>query len=125
MGGKAVNKSTTLKIPAPSKVENSRQLKWAEDRSVFPIYLALAKQLNVEVPFPQDKRNLPEKADEQLFAQVQTWLDTMDRRVMVHELRHLLQKTTLNASETSLCALIQRHLRKPSKSTVDRDKIDF
>jgi hypothetical protein len=33
--------------------------------------------------------------------------------------------TTLNASETGLRALIQRHLRKPKKSNVDRDKIDF
>lgn len=120
-----MNKTTTLKMPAPSKAENPRQQKWAEDRSVFPIYLALAKQLNVEIPFPQDKRNLPDKPDEQLFKQMQTWLDTMDRRVMVHELRHLLQKTTLNASEGSLRALIQRHLRKSAKSAVDRDKIDF
>lgn len=33
--------------------------------------------------------------------------------------------TTLNASESGLRALIMRHLRKPSKSTMDRDKIDF
>jgi hypothetical protein len=49
----------------------------------------------------------------------------MDLRVMVHQLRHLLQMTTLNASEVGLSALIHRHLRKPKKSTVDRDKIDF
>src|SRR5437660_3195141 len=49
----------------------------------------------------------------------------MDQRVLVHQLRHLLQMTTLNASETGLRALIQRHLRKTKKSTVDRDKIDF
>jgi len=33
--------------------------------------------------------------------------------------------TTLNASETGCAGLIQRHLRKPKKSNVDRDKIDF
>jgi len=44
---------------------------------------------------------------------------------MVHQLRHLLQMTTLNASETGLRALIQRHLRKSKKSNTDRDKIDF
>src|SRR5207237_1544751 len=47
------------------------------------------------------------------------------QRVMVHQLRHLLQMTTLNASEAGLRALIQRHLRKAKKSNVDRDKIDF
>jgi hypothetical protein len=43
----------------------------------------------------------------------------------VHELRKLLQTTTLNANESSLCGLIHRHLKKTSKSNVDRDKIDF
>jgi hypothetical protein len=92
---------------------------------VFSIYLALAKQLEIEIPFTQAKRNLPEKPDLEIFSQVHEWLDSMDQRVMVHQLRHLLQMTTLNASETGLRALIQRHLRKTKKSTVDRDKIDF
>ena len=116
---------TTLNIPAPAKAENPRQLEWREAREVFPIYLALAKQLQMEVPLPQAKRNLPEKPDLELFSQVQGWLDAMDQKVMVHQLRHLLQMTTLNASETGLRALIQRHLRKSKKSNTDRDKIDF
>ena len=92
---------------------------------MFPIYLALAKQQEIDIPFPQAKRNLPEKPDTDLFTQVHEWLDTMDQRVMAHQLRHLLQMTTLNASETGLRALIRRHLRKPKKSNPDRDKIDF
>ena len=116
---------TTLKIPPPTRAEGSRQAPWDELRAVFPIYLALAKQLEFEIPFAQDKRNLPEKADTALFAQLQKWLDSMDQRVLVHQLRHLLQMTTLNASESGLRALILRHLRKPSKTTIDRDKSDF
>ena len=114
-----------LKIPAPERSENSRQLLWDEARSVFPIYLALAKQIEAEIPFAQDKRILPEKPSLELFSQVRAWLDVMDQKVMVHQLRHLLQMTTLNASESGLQALIQRHLRKPAKTTADRDKIDF
>jgi hypothetical protein len=121
-----VNKtSTTLNIPAPARSESPRQSEWKEARAVFPIYLALAKQLEIEIPFTQAKRNLPEKLDLETFSQVHEWLDSMDQRVMVHQLRHLLQMTTLNASETGLRALIQRHLRKPKKSNIDRDKIDF
>jgi len=121
-----VNKtSTTLNIPAPARSESPRQAQWKEARAVFPIYLALAKQLEIEIPFTQAKRNLPEKPDLETFSQVHEWLDSMDQQVMVHQLRHLLQMTTLNASETGLRALIQRHLRKPKKSNVDRDKIDF
>jgi len=120
-----VNKTSTLKMPVPVRPEVSRAEEWQELRSVFPIYLALAKQLEIAIPFSQDKRNLPEKPSVELFKQVQTWLDSLDQRVLVHQLRHLLQMTTLNASESSLRSLIQRHLRKPSKTNIDRDKIDF
>ena len=71
------------------------------------------------------QRNLPETPELELFSQVQTWLDAMDQRVIVYQLRHLLQMTTLNASESSLKSLIERHLRKPVKTHFDRDKIDF
>jgi hypothetical protein len=112
-------------MPVPLRPEVSRAEEWQELRSVFPIYLALAKQLEIAIPFPQDKRNLPEKLSLELFKQVQTWLDSLDQRALVHQLRHLLQMTTLNASESGLRSLIQRHLRKPSKTNIDRDKIDF
>jgi len=120
-----VTKTTTLNIPSPAKGASPRQTQWAEARSVFPIYLALAKQLEADIPFPAAKRILPEQPDPELFHQVQTWLDALDQRVMVYQLRHLLQMTTLNASETGLAALIHRHLRKPAKSNIDRDKVDF
>jgi hypothetical protein len=120
-----VNKTTTTLKPPPARQEVTRQEQWAELRSVFPIYLALAKELEIAIPFPQESRNLPEKPTLELFKQVQNWLDTLDSRVLVHQLRHLLQQTTLNASESGLRSLIQRHLRKPSKTNIDRDKIDF
>jgi hypothetical protein len=115
----------TLKIPPPPKTASGQQAEWDELRCVFPIYLALAKQMGAETPFGQERRSLPEKPNGAMMKEVGTWLNTMDERVMVHQLRHLLQKTTLNDSESGLRALILRHLRKPSKSTIDRDKIDF
>lgn len=121
-----MNKSTTtLKPPSTLKREGLPQAQWEEFRSVFPIYIALAKQLQFEIPIAQNKRVLPEKMDAELFKQIHSWLDSMDERVLVYQLRHLLQMTTLNASESGLRALIHRHLRKPAKSSVDRDKIDF
>jgi hypothetical protein len=121
-----VNKMiTTLNLPAPPKADNSRNIQWEENRSVFPIYIALAKHLQMEIPFAQNKRVLPEKADLELFTQVHTWLNSMDQQVLVHQLRHLLQMTTLNASESGLRALIMRHLKKTGKTLTDRDKIDF
>ena len=115
------------KLPSPlapsATSDSARETQWTEARSVFPIYLALAKQLGIHIPFTQ--RNLPESPELELFSQAQTWLDSMDQRVIVYQLRHLLQMTTLNASESSLKSLIERHLRKPTKTHFDRDKIDF
>ncbi len=116
---------TTLNLPAPSKADGAKQAQWEELRSVFPIYVALAKQLQLEIPIPQNKRILPDKVDPDLFSKIQKWLEVMDQQVMVHQLRHLLQMTTLNASESGLRALIMRHLRKQAKTTTDRDKADF
>jgi hypothetical protein len=118
---------TTLNLSysPPPRPAPPRQDQWDEARSVFPIYLALAKQLTIEIPFPPDKRQLFERPDLETFTKLQTWLDSMDQQVLVYQLRHLLQMTTLNASEEGLCALIQRHLRKPSKTNIDRDKTDF
>jgi hypothetical protein len=126
MGDAAVKMTTlNLSMPAPPRTAGPRPEQWDETRSVFPIYLALAKQLTLEIPFAPDKRILPEKGDADLYAKIQTWLDSMDQQVLVYQLRHLLQMTTLNASEAGLRALLQRHLRKPSKSNMDRDKVDF
>jgi hypothetical protein len=119
------NTLTTLKIPGAVKGEIARQEQWEELRSVFPIYLALARHLEFEIPFGPDRRNLPAKVEAELSADVQNWVNSMDQRVMVHQLRHLLQMTTLNASEGGLRALILRHLRKTAKNNTDRDKIDF
>jgi hypothetical protein len=116
---------TTLKMPGGTKGEIARQEQWEELRSVFPIYLALARHLEFEIPFGPERRNLPLKADAELSAEIQNWVNSMDQRVMVHQLRHLLQMTTLNASESGLRALILRHLRKTAKNHTDRDKIDF
>ena len=122
----AVNKTiTTLNLPAPPKPDNARQAQWEEIRSVFPIYLGARQTSANRDSLSPNKRVLPEKADLDLFSRSQAWLDAMDQQVLVHQLRHLLQMTTLNASESGLRALIMRHLRKPSKSPVDRDKIDF
>lgn len=116
---------TTLNLSGPPKPDSARLAQWEEVRSVFPIYLALAKHLQIEIPFPQNKRVLEEKPGEAFAKQVVVWLDAMDQQVQVHQLRQLLQTTTLNASESGLRALIMRHLRKPSKNNIDRDKIDF
>lgn len=101
------------------------QTQWDETRAVFPVYLSLAKHFALPSPFSTGKKALPNRPTEELFNQVMRWLDEMDERVQTHQLRKLLQTTTLSSSEEGLRALILRHLRKPTKTTFDRDKIDF
>jgi len=120
------NMFTTLNLSVPAKTDGGTKLtQWEEARSVFPIYLALAKHLQIEIPFPQNQRVLQEKPEEEFSKRIYRWLDSLDLQVHAHQLRQLLQTTTLNASESGLRALIMRYLRKPSKTNADRDKIDF
>src|SRR6202171_1424793 len=114
---------TNLTSPSAPGTAQTTQSQWADTVSVFPIYLALAKQLGIAIPILQ--RKLPEPPDPELSSEVLNWLDSMDQRVIVYQLRHLLQMTTMNASESGLKSLIERHLRKPTKTHFDRDKIDF
>jgi hypothetical protein len=110
--------------PVP-RVNPGRDRQWAEARSLFPIYMAIAKQVGIKPLFGPDKTALPETVSPEIFDQVTVWLNTVDTQVQVHQLRHLLQMTSLNANEGGLRAMILRHLRKAIKSDTDRHKIDF
>jgi len=70
------NSTTTLKTPGAIKLRTVQKEEWDELRSVFPIYIALAKQLEFEIPFGQDRRTLPVKSDPDLFASVTAWLNS-------------------------------------------------
>jgi len=119
-----VNK--TMQTPRPlARTDPKQAAAWAEARSVYPIYLAVAKHFDFGLSFSQERRTLPEEPSPDIAQRVFRWLDEMDQQVQVYQLRHILQTTTLNASEESLRSLIFRHLHKPYKTSVDRDKIDF
>jgi hypothetical protein len=51
-------------------------------------------------------------------------MDAVDAKVLAYQIRQIPPET-LNASEQSLRAFVQRQLRKQDKSTADRDKIDL
>jgi len=118
------NKTVASPHPAgPNPSELAAQ--WQEARAVYPIYLALAKQLELGLPSSSDKKTLPDRPTQEVFDGVCRWLDEMDQQVQTHQIRKLLQSTTLNSSEQALRTLILRHLKKPQKTKSDRDKIDF
>ncbi len=118
------NKTVASPHPAgPNPSELAAQ--WQEARAVYPIYLALAKQLELGLPFSSDKKTLPDRPTQEVFDGVRRWLDEMDQQIQTHQIRKLLQSTTLNSSEEALRTLILRHLKKLQKTKIDRDKIDF
>ncbi|MGB9334581.1 MAG: hypothetical protein WCB14_06200 [Candidatus Acidiferrales bacterium] len=97
---------------------------WAEARRAYPIYAALAKQLEISaVPYAEGEA-LPEEIGPAVVERNLRWFDEMDAQVKAYQIRQL-PPATLNAKEEGLRAFIQRHLRKPEKTAADRDKVDF
>jgi hypothetical protein len=97
---------------------------WAEARIAYPLYAALASEFGL-AHLPYSIGELPPaRPTRSVFARDLKWLDSIDDRLLAYQLRQVPSQT-LHASEPSLRAFIQRQLRKPEKSTVDRDKVDW
>jgi hypothetical protein len=108
------------KEPSPSDFT----ARWAEARLAYPLYAALATQFNfAEAPYPAGELP-PARPTRDVFDRDLKWVDSVDEKVRAFQIRQLPPET-LNASEESLRAFILRQLRKPEKTTIDRDKIDL
>jgi hypothetical protein len=121
--------STTLKPPEKSSNLGGAgpadfAARWSEARAAYPLYAALATQFKL-APLPYPPGELPPvRPTREVFDRDLQWFDTIDEKVRAFQIRQLPPET-LNASEESLRALILRLLKKPDKTTVDRDKIDL
>jgi len=90
--------------------------------SLRPIYSALVREFVIEVPacpIDEEFSPTPESVEE-----ADAWLQEVDGKIQVHQLRQFLQITPL-ADEAVLRHLLAHHMQKTSKSTSDRDKSDF
>jgi hypothetical protein len=90
--------------------------------SLRPIYSALVREFVIEVPacpIDEEFSPTPESVEE-----ADAWLQEVDGKIQVHQLRQFLQITPL-ANEAVLRHLLAHHMQKTSKSTSDRDKTDF
>lgn len=97
---------------------------WAELRLAYPLYAALATQFGV-APLPHPAGELPPvRPTREVFDRDRAWLDSVDNQIRAYQIRQLPPET-LNASEQSMRAFIQRHLKKADKTAIDRDKIDL
>jgi hypothetical protein len=97
---------------------------WTEARNAYPLYAALATQFNF-APLPHPAGELPPlRPTRDVFDEDLKWLDEIDEKVRAFQIRQLPSEI-LNASEENLRAFLHRQLRKPEKTTADRDKIDL
>jgi len=120
---------TTTKPPARGQKSGDSgaaefAARWTEARLAYPLYAALAAQFNL-APLPYPMGELPaQRPTREVFDRDLQWLDAIDEKVRAFQIRQLPSEI-LNSSEEALRSFIQRQLKKPDKTTVDRDKIDL
>lgn len=119
-----------ISAPADTKTEKTSKAapsfaaQWAELRLAYPLYAALATQFEVAaLPHPAGELP-PARPTREVFDRDLAWLDSVDDQIRAYQIRQLPPET-LNASEETMRAFIQRHLKKPDKTGIDRDKIDL
>jgi len=97
---------------------------WSSARRLHPIYVELAREFVLDAP-PFAALDEPVDApDRETVEHSQQWLQDMDDRIQVHQLRQFLQTSSLVDGD-GLIAFLQHFLRKPTRTDSSRDKIDF
>jgi len=122
---------TPAKTPASSKTQapatqtpDQLASQWEEARLTYPIYSALATQFDlVALPY-RDGELPPVRPTRAIFDRHLKWMEAVDEKALAYQLRQI-PPSILNASEEGLRSLVRRHLRRPKKSSGDRDKIDL
>jgi hypothetical protein len=97
---------------------------WASARLLHPLYLELAREFAIDVPTCAVLDEPVDAPDQDSVQQAQQWLNDMDERIQVHQLRQFLQTSSM-VNSNGMAALIQHYLAKPRHTDSCRDKIDF
>lgn len=103
---------------------NQLSAEWKAARILYPTYSALAREFVIDLTPCNDLETGVEQPPQESVEQARRWLDEMDERIQIHQLRQFLQTTTIVTREL-LQTLLLHHLEKPERSPSDRDKIDF
>jgi hypothetical protein len=97
---------------------------WKSACRLYPIYFELAREFAIEVQACPDLEARVDTPGQEAVEQANHWLDEMDERVQVHQLRQFLQTSAL-VNPDGLLALLQHFLARGTKSEAMRDKVDF
>jgi hypothetical protein len=97
---------------------------WNSARRLYPIYSEMAREFVIETkPCPDLESGLDTPGRESVEQACQ-WLDEMDERIQVHQLRQYLQTSSL-VNPDGMVELLRHHLAKSGRTDAVRDKIDF
>jgi hypothetical protein len=97
---------------------------WSSARQLYPIYAELAREFVMDAPAPADLESQEETPAAEAVEQAQQWLNEMDERIQVYQLRQFLQ-TSSPLDSDSVVALLRHFLAKATRTDSVRDKIDF
>jgi hypothetical protein len=97
---------------------------WSSARRLHPIYAELAREFVIDAPACADLEGAVDSPVRESVEQAQQWLNEMDEKIQVHQLRQFLQTSSLVDSD-GLVALLQHFLAKTTRTDSARDKIDF
>ena len=97
---------------------------WAAARRLYPIYFEIAREFVIDVQPCADLEAGADTPGRESVEQATQWLEEMDQRVQVHQLRQFLQSSPL-ADQEGLLELLRHFLATPTRTDVTRDKIDF
>jgi len=97
---------------------------WSSARRLHPIYAQLAREFVIDSPACVDLETAVDTPGSESVERAQQWLNDMDEKIQVHQLRQFLQNSSLVDSE-ALVILVQHFLAKTTKTVSVRDKVDF
>jgi len=97
---------------------------WSSALRLHPIYAELAREFVIDAPACADLEAAVETPGPESVVQAQQWLNDMDEKIQVHQLRQFLQTSSVVDPE-GLVVLLKHFLAKTTKTDSVRDKIDF
>ncbi|MGA9977645.1 MAG: hypothetical protein WBQ08_03225, partial [Candidatus Sulfotelmatobacter sp.] len=109
----------TLTPPAPDLAAQ-----WESARRLYPIYFEIAREFVIDVHPCADLETGADTPGRESVEQATKWLEEMDQRVQVHQLRQFLQSSPL-ADQDGLLVLLRHFLGSSTRTDATRDKIDF
>ena len=110
--------------PQPSVPAPDLATVWSSARRLHPIYAEMAREFVIDIPGCADLEAHADTPGRESVEQAQQWLNAMDEKIQVHQLRQFLQTSSLVDAD-GLIALLTHFLGKTPRTDSGRDKIDF